>query len=84
MSAVLAPGGWGWKPGVQLTPPTTDDLPDLPLLSLVPIKDRLQVLMDALSPLPFAAKIRPVQLEKKYGLPHSSASAVVARLRGYY
>lgn len=84
MSAVLAPGGWGWKPGALLTAPTADDLPDLPLFPLVPVHRRLTVLVDALSPLPHAHKIRPVHLQRKYGISQAAASGVVARLRGYY
>lgn len=84
MSAVLAPAGWGWKPGALLTAPTEHDLPDLPLLHQVSLMKRLSVMVAALSPLPHAHKIRPIHLQRKYGISQAAASGVVARLRGYY
>lgn len=84
MSAVLAPAGWGWKPGALLSAPTEHDLPELPLFSLVPVHRRMTVLVDALSSLPHAHKIRPCHLQRRYGISQASASGVVARLRGYY
>lgn len=83
MSAVLAPAGWGWKPGALLTAPTEHDLPDLPLFHQVHVSKRLTVLVNALSPLPHAHKIRPCHLQRRYGISQAAASGVVARLRGH-
>lgn len=80
----VAPGGWGWPPGYPLFLPTAADLPELPLLMQLNPRTRVPVLTEALRLVPNHEKIRPRDVIARYGIPSTTASSVIARLRDYY
>jgi hypothetical protein len=80
---VTAPAGWGWSPGAMLAGDPAGALPDLPLLSRVAAPQRNQTVEDAIKAVPgLAERLRPHHLQSRYGLPQSTASVILARVRG--
>ena len=84
MTTVIAPTGWGYLPGTVLAGDAMTLLPDLPLLSLLPDGNRMQVVIDAIRSRPGLARcVRPIDLQRKYGIPQSTASTVLQTARRY-
>lgn len=80
---VKLPGGWGFRPGTPFPREVTEaDLPDLPLLRLLPPKARNAALVAELETHPHLRRIRPGHLIKKYNLPQVTASQVLQRAKG--
>jgi len=73
----LAPGGWGFPPGYLLS--GRAELPDLDL-SGVKGRVRNDLLVEALLPLRHFASIKAADLQKKYGLAHVTAHAIIKRI----
>lgn len=74
---VLAPGGWGFPPGYILA--GYAELPDLDLEHLKG-RSRNNAIVEALIPLRQFAALRVVDIQRKYGLPHVSAHAILRRI----
>ena len=79
MTPVLAPGGWGFRPGYPLAGDAT--LPDLPQLARLSGRERNDAITDALSAFPMIHLVRVRDLKSKYGLPTATASAVLSRAK---
>lgn len=86
MSAVLkesvpAPGGWGFRPGTNLCGPSPE-LPDLPLLKLLPAGRVTPTIRTALETVPdLIPSMTARQLMDKYGIGRSLAHDVLRTLR---
>jgi hypothetical protein len=80
---VLAPAGWGWHPGAVMAGDALDMLPELPLLKHVNGSRQL-VLAKAVTSVPgLLAIVRPIDLQKKYGVPQSTASESLRLARSH-
>lgn len=82
MSPVIAPTGWGYLPGAVLAGDAMAMLPELPLLSVLRDGNKMQAVIDAISSRPGLARcVRPIDLQRKYGIPQSTASTVLQTAR---
>lgn len=82
---VLAPAGWGFRPGAvlaggrQLGP---RDLPELPLLRLLRPKNRNAAIVETLQSVPgLADAVRAEDLVAKYGITKNVAWEILWRCR---
>ncbi|GEM_PF-2077359 len=79
-----APAGWGYRPGVPLVlePLPEDQLPELPLLRLVPVRRRSSVIAQALATFPGLPFLTVPQVMRRYGASQVLASNALERARG--
>ncbi len=81
-SIVTAPSGWGYRPGVILGGDVAAALPELPLLARVDARQRVRTVGEAVASVPgLLERVRPRDLQAKYGLPQGTASALIAQLK---
>lgn len=80
-----APAGWGYLPGApfRLKQISRDQLPELPLLRLVPKERQKAVIAQALADFEHLPQVTPAMVKTRYGV-HSTSAAMaldMARLR---
>lgn len=82
---VLAPAGWGFRPGAVLAGGRKlgpRDLPDLPLLRVLRPSSRKTAILDALQAVPgLADAVRASDLVAKYGITKTVAWELLRRCR---
>lgn len=82
---VLAPAGWGFVPGFPLLLGDSDAaaaLPELPLLALVPARERNAVITDAIAAIPgLPGRLRPRDVRDRYSIPKASACDVLTKAK---
>lgn len=81
MSAVLAPGGWGFVPGWPLTGEAV--LPDLGDPGWLSNTAKNAAITDALRQVQGLERVRVRDVKHKYHLSDSTASVVLARAKSF-
>ncbi len=82
---VLAPSGWGFRPGTPLGPVTTATLPDLPVeLRTRPLvakraTRRNRAIVELLRAYPRLGDVTPDLVAKRYGLRPTDAALLIER-----
>lgn len=76
------PLGWGYAPGCLALPPSSENLPELPLLRVLGRYKRAECICKAVAALPFRHQLKPRHLSERYGLNHQTARDVLRRAQG--
>lgn len=79
---IIAPAGWGFRPGRRLDPPSPEDLPDIQGIATMKVRARNRAIVDAIRSVDGLAQvIKARNLIDRYGLENWEAWDILQRAK---